>query len=383
MAPCRTTTLIPLFLLFTIILTIYMISHESAAPFHGNPTPEIPNLEKPASHAQLTYTILPNIFTQSLPTTTAPTFNPLNSSLGLIPRSYPSDHDFPPNTQQWPRFIHYLMTLNADSAATISYRLLILSRHGEGFHNVAERFFGTEKWDCYYAGLDGSEKVKWKDAELTDLGVSQAKEVGATWERLVREEGVVLPEAWYVSPLRRAVRTCDGTWRGLIESQATGKEFTPRVKEGLREGIGIHTCDRRSTRSSIAQAFPDVDFEEAFPEDDSLWVPDRREPGAAQDIRVRGALDDIFLRDRRLFISITSHGGTISSILRVVGHRWFFVPTGGVLPVVVKVEVRRGERGKEEEIPWEWKPECAGGEPGEREVREMLGRFDESLQGRL
>ena len=41
------------------------------------------------------------------------------------------------------------------------------------------------------------------------------------------------------------------------------------------------------------------------------------------------------------------------------------------------------EREKEEEIPWERKPECAGGEPGEREVREMLGRFDESVQGRL
>ena len=35
---------------------------------------------------------------------------------------------------------------------------------------------------------------------------------------------------------------------------------------------------------------------------------------------------------------MTSHGGAIGGILRVVGHRPFGLSTGGVIPVLVKAE---------------------------------------------
>lgn len=276
------------------------------------------------------------------------------------------------------------MTLNADSPLTTSYKLLLLSRHGEGLHNVAESFFGTVAWDCFFAGLDGSQNVTWADAELTARGVGQAKEMGEGYARLVRGEGVLLPERWYVSPLRRAVRTATGTWSVVMkEVGEEGKEVRPIVMENLREGMGIHTCDRRSRRSEIEDEFPALEFEEGFPEEDELWVPDLREPGEAQDVRVRRALDEISRKDRSLGISVTSHGGTIASILRVVGHRDFVVPTGGLLPMVVKVEFVDEERPREREVEWERGPECVGGKPGEEEVERLLRGFDESLEGKL
>jgi broad specificity phosphatase PhoE len=342
MAPCRTTTLVPIFLLLTIILTVYMMSHESALvippvpkPAAANP-PESESPPTPATH--LTYHPLPSFFAQSLPSTNASTFDPLTSSLGLLPRTYPSDSSLPSSATPWERFTHYLMTLNADSPPTTSVYLLLLSRHGEGFHNVAESFFGTEKWDCFYAALDGSPKHTWVDADLTPRGIGQAEELKDGYAKLVREEGVLMPEVFYVSPLRRAVRTGVVTWGKM------GKEPTFQVEENLREGVGIHTCDRRSTRSSLTAAFPDVSlsFEEPFPEDDPLWLPHLREPGPAQDIRSRAALDSIFTQERRMVISITSHGGTIASTLRVLGHRDYKLGTGGIMPVVVRV----GKRGR-------------------------------------
>ena len=111
-------------------------------------------------------------------------------------------------------------------------------------------------------------------------------------------------------------------------------------------------------------------------------MPDLREPGEEQTRRLTGVLDDVLSKDGSLVISITSHGGTIQSILRAVGHREFEVGTGGILPVVVRVEVVQGEREKEGKLEWEGKPECMGGEPGEDEVEEMLRRLEESVRGR-
>ena len=62
------------------------------------------------------------------------------------------------------------------------------------------------------------------------------------------------------------------------------------MKEGLREGIGIHTCDQRSTRKEILRVFPFVEIEEGFDEEDLLWRADLREPGEEQTRRLRGGV---------------------------------------------------------------------------------------------
>jgi hypothetical protein len=37
--------------------------------------------------------------------------------------------------------------LNNCSRTNIRYKLLYVGRHGEGYHNVAEDFYGTPAWD--------------------------------------------------------------------------------------------------------------------------------------------------------------------------------------------------------------------------------------------
>lgn len=106
----------------------------------------------------------------------------------------------------------------------------------------------------------------------------------------------------------------------------------------LRETIGIHTCDRRSSKSAIQEEYPLYTFEDNFVETDPLWSADWRESNSQRDARLRKLLDDIFTSDQNTFISLTAHSGAITSILEVVGHRPFSLATGGVIPVLVRVE---------------------------------------------
>lgn len=110
------------------------------------------------------------------------------------------------------------------------------------------------------------------------------------------------------------------------------------ITQFLREAIGIHTCDRRSTKSSIYTNFPTYTFEPNFPELDPLWKPDVRETDSAQEARLKSLLDDVFTHDESSFISFTSHSGSIGALLRAVKHRPFRLVTGAVIPVLVKAE---------------------------------------------
>jgi hypothetical protein len=108
----------------------------------------------------------------------------------------------------------------------------------------------------------------------------------------------------------------------------------------LRETMGEHTCDRRSTKSAIATDFPRFRFEPRFTEEDELWDPKVRETDEHRDRRLLALLNDIFAADENVFLSLTAHSGAITSILEVVGHRKFPLATGAVIPVVVKAENR-------------------------------------------
>jgi len=92
--------------------------------------------------------------------------------------------------------------------------------------------------------------------------------------------------------------------------------FIPQVKEFFREVIGVHTCDRRSSKTYIHENYPTFTFEDGFPEDDPLWDPVVRESDEAQDKRSKEVLDDVFRNDKNTYLSITSHSGEIASILR-------------------------------------------------------------------
>jgi argininosuccinate synthase len=71
-----------------------------------------------------------------------------------------------------------------------------------------------------------------------------------------------------------------------------------------------------SSKSVIHKAYPTFVFEDGFQEEDLLWRKDERETAAAQDIRTKVVLDDVFSSDKNTWISISSHSGEISSLLR-------------------------------------------------------------------
>ena len=66
----------------------------------------------------------------------------------------------------------------------------------------------------------------------------------------------------------------------------------------MRERNGVHTYDKRRTRSEIQAAFPAYDFEEGFTESDELWTSVYRETFGDVDRRARHVLDVIFHNDR-------------------------------------------------------------------------------------
>lgn len=80
----------------------------------------------------------------------------MQSNFGLIDRSYDTDAEFDPtrSKSQWERFQHWVRTLNArqsQSDSRIIYKVLFLGRHGQGEHNVAEAYYGTDAWDVCFS----------------------------------------------------------------------------------------------------------------------------------------------------------------------------------------------------------------------------------------
>ncbi|KAF8841585.1 phosphoglycerate mutase-like protein [Paxillus ammoniavirescens] len=240
---------------------------------------------------------------------------------------------------RWTQFAAKIKQLNKAAAPGVQYKVFFLGRHGQGVHNVAEAKYGTGDWVRYWAKLNGDGELVWgPDPQLTQLGVQQAQDARLEWEK-ERLFDIPLPQKFYTSPLTRAIRTNQITFDD--ETLVPGLKTT--VVENIREHNGVHTCDKRHTRSEIQSEFPKIQFEQGFTEEDLLWTPDYRETHADIDLRARDALDKIFDDDSEAeemlkpeFISITTHGGFIGGFLRVCNHRPWILPTGGVIPVVVK-----------------------------------------------
>jgi hypothetical protein len=70
----------------------------------------------------------------------------------LINRSYPADLKLKNQASltQWERFHHQVVKLNEESAKNVEYKVLFLGRHGEGWHNAAETYYGTPAWNVSF-----------------------------------------------------------------------------------------------------------------------------------------------------------------------------------------------------------------------------------------
>ena len=342
-------------------------------------------------------------------------------------QKYDTDKLLPDNGKllnQWQRFAHKLKVMNRGAPKEVTYRLLYLGRHGQGYHNVGIMFYGDAAWDvslvislqsrfpepnlilchsrslrsvlvtdrgfvliqCHYGAFDRDPNVPsitYLDAHLTPLGRHQAKTVSKFWQNLISSQKMPLPQTYYSSPLTRAMQTAQLTFSGL--PLPPSQIFRPVVKEFLREGYGIQSCDSRPTKSYIKTNFPDFRIEDSFTENDELHSPTRRESLRRHDRRVRALLDDVFAHDESTYISMTSHSGTIEAMLRVVGHSVLSLPPGGVVPVLVKISEVSGKRHDEEdEQGWETKPACESdplkaGKDGYKDVAKFLDEINRSV----
>lgn len=268
------------------------------------------------SKSHTDYSVITGIFQQDDPITDPSTFNFTASNFGLIQRSYPTDSTCPDRKRstQWQRLAHYISTLNSRAKHSERYILFFLGRHGEGYHNAAETYFGTPAWNCYWSERDGNGTVTWADAKVTPKGVDQAIAVNTFWKHLIKDEKITPPQTYYTSPMFRCLQTAKLTFEGL--NLPRKNPFVPTIKEYFREGISAHTCDRRSSRSTIQKAFPYFRFEKGFAEKDPYWTELFAEPREEQDKRSKKVVDDVVGSDASTYISVTSHSGEIASLLR-------------------------------------------------------------------
>lgn len=178
--------------------------------------------------------------------------------------------------------------------------------------------------------------MSWVDAKLTEDGVGLARRSGQLWVEWTESNGVPLPETVYTSPLARCLETTKLVYSDVMIKQ--GRDFSPVVKELLRERLTNHTCDRRSSRSWISKNYPECILEQGFEEEDLLWRTDRVETNDAHVARKQRLLEDIFANDGSLFVSLTTHSFAISAILETVGAPHFRVSEGAIFPLLIRAE---------------------------------------------
>lgn len=235
----------------------------------------------------------------------------------------------------WIEFRDQIEALNEEAPNNVSYKVIFLARHSEGYHNVAESYYGTPLWNCYYSLLDGNGTSQWgPDAYLTEKGIDNAINNSYLIKSLIADD-FPLPQSFYSSPFTRAADTLVLTWADLILDSGYN---TPIFKEALRETIGLHTCDKRRSKAYLENRYPDFEFETGFYDEDLLWTKDTQEDDGAKVLRARQFLDDLFASDENTYISVTAHSGVGSAILSAIGHRSFKLATGAIIPLVVRRE---------------------------------------------
>ncbi|OCH90902.1 phosphoglycerate mutase-like protein [Obba rivulosa] len=273
------------------------------------------------------YTIVQGFFLQDDPEADGMAIGGIPERFGLIDRS----------PECWKNFRARVNELNKQAEEGTAYKVFFLSRHGQGWHNVAEAKYGREAWDEIFSKQFGDDEITWgPDPLLTPLGIAQAHAARTAWLAEL-PNGIPLPQLFYCSPLKRAL----DTWRITFDDGKILPAGYPNVLiiENLREEYGEHTCDMRSQRSQIAEEYPPplYTFEDGFAEKDLVWDPLVRESKEHVRGRALNVLDRIFKDDGDVtYITITAHSGIINAFLAAMNRDRYELPTGGILPLVVK-----------------------------------------------
>lgn len=124
-----------------------------------------------------------------------------------------------------------------------------MGRHGEGYHNTAESYYGTPGWNYFWSEKDGMQQSVGQMPASRPMALS----VNKFWKTEIAEQKIPAPRRYYTSPLTRCLTTANLTFFSL--SLPAFHPFVPEVKELLRETISGRTCDRRSCKT---YSFPNV-----------------------------------------------------------------------------------------------------------------------------
>lgn len=195
----------------------------------------------------------------------------------------------------------------------------------------------TEFGQCYWAEQEGNGTAVWADAHLTPAGDKEAFKANAYFKELYETQNMPHFDSYYTSPLTRCTITANLTFGDMELPE--DKPFVPVVKELFREGMTVHQCNKRSSKSYIAEMFPSYEFEAGFTELDELWRAHESETGDAEDVRAKAVLDDVFRTDDKTWLSVTAHSGIITRMLGALNHRPFRLSTGQIIPVLVKAKL--------------------------------------------
>ncbi|CCD26223.1 phosphoglycerate mutase family protein NDAI_0H00490 [Naumovozyma dairenensis CBS 421] len=244
-----------------------------------------------------------------------------------------------------------------------SYKLLIIGRHGQGYHNAATIRYGWNEWDKYWSMLQGDEFSNWVDSKLTPLGERQVQIIGETVLLPMIKQLGFLPHVFFSSPLRRCLETFIGSWGVVFGSYmgndtnndgSTRKHVNVEILENLRETLGKYTCNERVDRSVLLKEYQNFEMgnnnsslclklDNDYPEVDRLWVTYPRESRSELDERIHKVLIELFskITDEQRLISITCHAHVINSILRNLNHPPILnLETGKIVCTVVQVKKR-------------------------------------------
>lgn len=184
-------------------------------------------------------------------------------------------------------------------------------RHGEGNHNLAERKFGTKKWEASIAlGND------YLDSPLNLVGIEQCQELGAAL-RISGQRGMIVQQA-ISSPLTRALETAE-LCLGQFSKTDGAHAMTRVVQELCRETMGRHTCDKRRPVSKVSKEFSEWDFSSIKHDEDPWWTTER-ESAEARSIRARLWLREQLIQNTHSHIMLINHSGFIGACLQELGH---------------------------------------------------------------
>jgi len=227
------------------------------------------------------------------------------------------------------------LTLKTKAKNGHKYKLLILLRHGEGMHNYAKwELFGPDEWNA-----NQSTDLKWKDPELTQTGVAQAKALLDELKCLQSYLQLVIS-----SPLKRALQTASYAVLPFLQQppkQNDDHKHTHKVPiivlEYTRERVNRHACDSRNDFSVIQSEWKEFDFEyEAFETNqDNQWNGKEDERRESLWSRSAKFMDCVWSRDEDVIL-YSGHCDFIMSLMEVIVDMPFYKPPNAFFfPIII------------------------------------------------